>query len=145
MTPKSLLDTTSFASSTPPTERDLSRRISRLDASADVKALLSDLARITVKVGDRVLALGRMILDLAFALARTFPNTIFAVLVAVVLTMLIGAIPIVGPLLGAVAGPLLLALGLGVGAVLDMAAGDLGGQVRGFVDAVERRIADASA
>ncbi|WP_306132163.1 hypothetical protein [Roseivivax marinus] len=139
------MTTSSFASSTPSTARDLSRRISRLDASADVKALLSDLARITVTVGDRVLALGRMILDLAFALTRAFPHTIFTVMVAVVMTMLIASIPFIGPFLSAIAGPLLLALGLGVGAVHDMAAGELGEQVRDFVDTVERRITEATA
>ena len=45
----------------------------------------------------------------------------------------------------AIAGPLLLALGLGVGAVHDMAAGELGEQVRDFVDTVERRITEATA
>ncbi|ETX15520.1 hypothetical protein OCH239_13795 [Roseivivax halodurans JCM 10272] len=139
------MDTSSFASSPPSTARALSRRIARLDASADVKALLADLARITVTVGNRLLAIGRMILDLGLALTRAFPHTIFAVVVAVVMAMLIASIPFIGPLLGTIAGPLLLALGLGVGAVHDMAAGDLGVQVRGFVDALERRIAEATA
>lgn len=103
-----------------PTIRQLQKHIDRLAISADAKALLCDLGRLSMTVGDAVLQVGRRIVGFILDLAKRFPNTAFGVVVGVVLTMLIAAVPFIGPFLAGFLGPLMIAFGLTVGAVRDM-------------------------
>lgn len=100
-------------------ERKLVALIERTNLSADMKALLSDIARVTVKVGAKVLAIGRKILTFALELVRVFPTVTLGILAALVITALIGAVPVFGGLLASALGSLLLALGIGAGALND--------------------------
>lgn len=100
-------------------ERKLVALIERTNLSADMKALLSDLARVTVKIGAKVLAIGRKILTFVLELVRAFPTVTLGILAALVITALIGAIPLFGGLLASALGSLLLALGIGAGALND--------------------------
>ena len=94
--------------------------IERTNLSADMKALLNDLTKITVKVGSTILAIGRKILTFVFDLLKAFPAMAFGVLVALVLTALVGSIPIIGAAIASFLSGFLLLLGMGAGAVKDL-------------------------
>lgn len=100
--------------------RKLRDLIDRLEISADAKALLFDIANLTVQSGKFVLNIGRKILTFAFEIVRKFPKTIFGLVVATIVTSLIASIPWIGGLLAPIAGPLILAFGLSAGAINDM-------------------------
>lgn len=108
---------------TSPPERKLIGLIERTNLSADMKAILCDLAAITIRVAGKVVAIGRRILAFALDLIRAFPAMAMGAVVALVLTGLIQniPIPIVNKLLAGILGPLLLAMGIGMGALNDMA------------------------
>jgi len=106
--------------SDPPSKSILRDSIDRLDISADAKALLNDILDMTVQAGGQVLAVGRQILAFVFDLVQRFPNTAFGVIVALVISSLIAAIPLIGALLAPLLTPLLVAFGLAAGAVADL-------------------------
>ena len=108
-------------------------QIDRMDISADAKALLRDLARITIRVGEVVIAIGRKALDFALELTKVFPNMVFGVIVGLIVGALVGSVPIIGPLLA----PLAVAFGLAKGALEDVQ--DTG--LRGRVADLERVVA----
>lgn len=112
-----------------PSRRVLGAALDRLPVSADAKALLRDLAEVTITVGRQVLAIGRKIVAFALGLVNAFPNTLFGIILGVVLTMLVGSIPLVGFLLAPLVGPLLLAFGITMGAISDMRDGALRARV----------------
>ena len=112
--------------------RQLNEFIERLDASADVKALLRDMANLTVTIGGHLVAIGRKIVSFAIELYSRFPNTIFGCVIAFIMAALISSVPLLGPVLGAVLTPLLLALGIGMGALNDMFSAPLKAEVRGL-------------
>jgi hypothetical protein len=99
--------------------RKLTAFIDQLDISADFKALLRDLARVTWHVGSTAVAIGRKILSVALDVFTAFPGTSFGVVIAVIITSIVGTIPLVGPLLAAFVGPIMLATGLTMGALSD--------------------------
>ena len=74
---------------------------------------------------------GRKILSFIFDLVARFPNTTFGAIAAYVITALLASVPFLGPVLGVFVGPLLLALGIGAGALADL-------KERAFVARVER-------
>lgn len=59
-------------------------------------------------------------------LVRQFPNITIAVLAAMVISALIGAVALLGPLLQALIGPLVIAAVIGVGTLAEMREGRLG-------------------
>ncbi|SLN58859.1 hypothetical protein ROG8370_02691 [Roseovarius gaetbuli] len=91
--------------------------------SADIKALLYDIAKITVKVGEAVVALGRHIFAVASALAAKFPNLVLGTLVALVVSTLIvstlGSLPVIGGL-AAILSKLIVLLGVTKGFLDDL-------------------------
>ena len=89
----------------------------QLDISSDFKALLSDLAKVTWHVGSTVVALGRKILSVAVDIFTAFPRTSSGVVVAYIVTLIVGTIPLVGLLLAAFVGPIILATGHTMGAL----------------------------
>ncbi len=93
--------------------------IDRLDASADTKALLMDVAKITVSVGGKVLAFGRKVLEFVFGLVSKFQNLTFGVIIALVLSAVMASIPFLGPVISALLGPIMLAFGIARGAMQD--------------------------
>ena len=103
--------------------RKVKEYLDRTNLSADMKALLYDLARVTVKVGEVVVAVGRRVIDIAMGLISKFPNMTFGVIVAVVLVSItgVGAIPI----LGAFISKLMVLIGLTSGALADIRQGPM--------------------
>lgn len=99
--------------------RKLTAYIDQLDVSADFKGVLRDLAQVTWTVGSTVVAVGRKILSVAIEIVTTFPSILFGVAVASIVTLIVGTIPFVGPLLAAFVGPIMLATGLTMGALSD--------------------------
>lgn len=93
------------------TDRQIETFIDRLDISADAKANLAGFAKVTVKVGREVVRIGRKIVDVLFSFLRNFPGIGFGVIFAVVITTLLGAIPLLGAVLGPMASTLLVAFG----------------------------------
>lgn len=112
-------------------------RIERLNVSADVKALLRDLARITVRVGEAVVSIGRKIIDFVFELVKSYPNTTFGLAIGLVVGTLVAGVPLLGPLLGPILTPLLSAFGVTLGALEDLKDGG----VRRRIDDLERSVA----
>lgn len=88
--------------------------------SADMKALLYDIARVTVKVANTVIAVGRRVLSIAIDLFKRFPNTTLGVIVALTISTLLGAVPVIGLVLSAVFTKLLVLLGITAGAIEDI-------------------------
>ena len=100
-------------------------RIDRMEMSADAKALLRDLARITIRVGEVVVAIGRKVVDFAFELMKAFPNMVFGVIVGLIVAALVSSVPVIGALLA----PLVVAFGLAQGALEDVKDSGLRGRV----------------
>lgn len=123
-----------FVNSSSQTDSQLLRSIQSLSISADAKALLADLLKITTRVGDTLLRIGRKILDFVLNLLRHFPHLGFAALIALVVGALVSMVPIIGVFLSAVITPLGLVLGVTWGASIELSSDDLGDRIRSFVD-----------
>lgn len=102
------------------TDQQLKMYVERLPFSAETKAILFKLAKLTVSVGERVVRIGKRILEIAIMLASKYRHATFAIIIASLLTLLIGMIPLIGPVLASILGPLLVALGLVVGVWEDL-------------------------
>lgn len=100
--------------------RKIAEQLDRLPLSADTKALIMDLAHVTVRTGEFVLQIGRKILSVVFEILKRFPQTTFGVVVSVAVAMLIASIPLLGGVLAPFLGPLIVAFGLTKGAIADM-------------------------
>lgn len=108
---------------TSPPLRKVKDFVDRTDLSADMKALLYDIAKFTIKVGEVVVAIGRRVLDIAMGLIKKFPNMTLGVIVAVALATLLSIAA--WPLIGGFLSKLLVLLGLAQGAVMDIRQGAL--------------------
>ncbi|MBB1648758.1 hypothetical protein [Delftia sp. UME58] len=122
-----------FFQNTNRTERALLQKIEGLNVSADAKAILANLLRLSSQVGRRLVRIGRKILDLIFLTLDQFPTLAFATAVALVVGALLSAVPLIGTLLGAVLSPLAIALGIAYGAKKEMDSPDLQHRIRLFV------------
>ena len=112
--------------------RKLTAFIDQLDISADFKAVLRDLAQVTWHVGSTVGVIGRKILTVALDILTAFPGTSFGVVIAFIITLIVGTIPLVGPLLTAFVGPIMLATGLTMGAFSDFRSSAWASRVAAF-------------
>jgi hypothetical protein len=113
-------------------ERKLNALIERTNLSADMKALLSDLTKLTVKVGGKILAVGRKIIGFCIDLIKAFPTVTLGIVMALVITSLLASIPILG-LLAAPLGSLLLLLGVSAGALKDFTSDKLSDRIDALV------------
>ena len=92
-----------------PSIRTLQDKIDRLQISADAKALLMDLAKVTLAVGGKVLAFGRKLLAFVLELANRFQNVLFGILIALALSAVLATLPLLGPAISALLTPLMVA------------------------------------
>jgi hypothetical protein len=97
----------------------IAKAINRLPVSADAKALIMKISQITIRVGEQVIRLGRLIVSFSLDLAKRFPNTTFAVIIGLVMTGLVSQIAWIGPILVGFVGPILLIAGIAWGSVKD--------------------------
>ena len=116
--------------------RKLKDLIERTNLSADMKALLSDIATITAKVAGKLISIGRKILTVVFDLIKLFPAITVGVIAALVLTAIIAAIPLVGGVLAGALSSILLLLGIGKGALTDLSSPDLYERIQNFVNSL---------
>lgn len=121
-------------------ERKLVQLIERTNLSADLKAILTDLTRFTMKIGGKVLDIGRKILSFVFDLVKAFSGIAMGALAALVVTALLAGVPLLGMLLCAVLRPLLLALGIGAGALKDLTNENLEARINTLVDSLSRLV-----
>lgn len=110
--------------------RKISEQIDRLPLSADIKALLLDLAKVTVNVGTTVLKIGAKILTVVFDIIGQFPNAVFGLVVSVCVGMLVASVPLIGGLLAPFLLPLMVAFGLAKGAIADLANASWAARIR---------------
>lgn len=115
-------------------ERKLNQLLERTSLSADVKAIMSDIMHITIKVGGKVLAIGRKILTFVLDLVKTFPAIAMGTIAALVITAVVGAVPIIGAPLAAFVGPILLAIGITAGALKDFTNDKLQDRITNLVE-----------
>ena len=115
-------------------ERKLNQLIERTNLSADLKATMADIAHVTIKVGGKVLAIGRKILTFVLDLVKTFPAIAMGTIAALVITAVVGSIPIIGTPLAAFVGPILLALGITAGALKDLTSDKLQDRISDLID-----------
>lgn len=116
--------------------RKLKDLIERTNLSADMKALLSDIATITAKVAGKLISVGRKILTVVFDLIKLFPAITVGVIAALVLTAIIASIPLVGGVLAGALSSILLLLGIGKGALTDLSSPDLNERIQNFVNSL---------
>ncbi len=116
-----------------PSRRELQRRIDNLVLPAEHKLALTRVSELTARVGEQVVDIGRRIVAFAFELARQFPGLTFAVLVALVVNALLAGVPLLGPLLLPLFGPIVLAAGVTIGGLSDLYEGDMRGRVDNLV------------
>lgn len=114
--------------------RKLTQLIDRTAMSADMKSLLADLAKVTVKVAGKILSIGRKILTFVFDVIKVIPTITLGVLAAIVISTLIASIPFLGGFLAAILTPILLASGVGVGALKDFSNDKLEARLDSLVD-----------
>ncbi|MGA0542589.1 hypothetical protein [Neotabrizicola sp. VNH66] len=117
--------------------RILDDLIERMALSADAKALLSDLARITVHFGRVLIPIGRKILTLALEIVRSFPNTVFGIVVTVAVGLVLGSMGKIAVALGAVLTPLMLIFAVTKGMMADFAQANWASSLRDL----ERKLA----
>ena len=115
-------------------ERKLNQLLERTSLSADVKAIMSDIMHVTIKVGGKVLAIGRKILTFVLDLVKTFPAVAMGTIAALVITAVVGSVPIFGPPLAAFVGPILLAIGVTAGALKDFTNDKLQERITNLVE-----------
>ncbi|MFK5980708.1 MAG: hypothetical protein QM488_17685 [Rhizobiaceae bacterium] len=113
--------------------RKIEEMLDRTDLSADSKSIVLDVAQFTIVVGDRIITLGRKLVSFAIELAKTIPNTLLGVALALVITSLIAGIPIFGSLLAGLLKSILLIFGLTQGVLADMRGGEIGKRIENLV------------
>ena len=116
--------------------RNLKDLIERTNLSADMKALLTDISAITMKVAGTLITIGRKILTIVFDLIRVFPTITVGVVAALVLTSIIASIPLVGGALAGALSSILLLLGIGKGALTDLSNPALNDRIESFVNSL---------
>jgi hypothetical protein len=101
-------------------DEQLKSHLEALPVSAEVKAMLFKLSKFTIKLGESVLRFGKRVLEIAIMLANKYKHATFGLILAALLTSLIGTIVWIGPLLASFLGPFLMAIGLGKGLWEDL-------------------------
>jgi hypothetical protein len=113
--------------------RKIEEMLDRTDLSADTKSIVLDVANRTIVVAGQIIEIGRKIVSFALELAKTIPNTLFGVALALVMTALISGIPIFGALLAGLLKSILLIFGIAQGALADMRSGELGSRIENLM------------
>jgi len=106
-------------------EDKVKRLIDNLDISADAKALLFSLSKVTIRAGEFIIKIGRKIIDFACVMFKEYPSTAFGAILGAFIGLLISAIPILGLALGPLLTPILIAVGIVGGVAEDIKDKDL--------------------
>ena len=103
----------------------ISSYIRNLHVPPEAKVILTDLLKATVNVGGRLYRIGRKVVEIAIILATKFPAITFALILTSFINLLIAAVPLIGPVLASIVGPLVTATGLAIGGYKDIANPEL--------------------
>jgi hypothetical protein len=117
-------------------EAEFKRIIDNLNIPAEAKVLLAELLDFSIKVGTVVLDIGKKIIEVVKALVKNFPHIAAGVIIAVTLSLLVSAIPFLGPPLSFLLTPLFLLVGVGTGILKDYEKTDLGKALKEVIDAI---------
>lgn len=112
-----------------PTRRQLHAQLDRMALSADAKVLMGKLLDTTAEVAGKIIEIGRQILAFVTDMLKRFPNTGLGLVIGLTLTVVIGAIPFLGVVLGPLVGPILTAFTVTSGAMADMKNSSLEKQI----------------
>lgn len=102
-----------------PSRNKITNWLEGQNLSADAKILVLKLVDTSIEVGGQIISIGRKILSTVAWLLKQYPNTSFGLVIGAVMSFLIGSIPLFGWILGPLLSPILLAFGIGMGAVAD--------------------------
>ncbi len=118
--------------------RKIGGLVDSMDVSADAKAFILDIASLTIKIGERVVAVGRKIISFALGLLKRFPNTSFGIVLALILGSLVasafGGIPLIGAVLVAKLKAIMLLFGIAWGTINDLSQMPIKVEVDGLVN-----------
>lgn len=125
-----------------PSRRELHAQLDHMALSADAKVLMGKLLDTTADVAGKIIEVGRQILSFVMDLLKRFPNTGLGLAIGLTLTVLIGAIPLLGAVLGPLIGPILTAFTLTTGTLADMKNSSLDKQIDLFSAKLDAAIAN---
>ncbi len=94
--------------------------IDGLDISADVKSIIFSISKITIMVGNKIIKIGRKIIDIVTDCFSKFPTVGFGAILGAMLGVLVGSIPVFGIIFGPLITPLTIGLGMIAGAAMDI-------------------------
>lgn len=101
-------------------ENQLDAFLDQLKQSKATQAMLTELKKVTVLAEGQTIQLGRRVIEIAVALQQQFPCATFGVIVGLVVSILVTAIPILGTVISGVVTPVAVIVGLAVGAGFDI-------------------------
>lgn len=116
------------------TREEFIEQLRTLHMTKEEKAAMYQMSEKTIIVGGKAVKLGLWLMETVVNVARRFPYTVAGAVVGLALFFLISSIPLIGPMLAAVAGPLIALITVGMGLMQD-----LGFQVRTLVNDTLRR------
>ena len=119
--------------------------IRNLEIPAEAKVILTELLKATVNVGGQLYRIGRKVVEIAIILATKFPAITFALILTSFINLLIAAIPLLGPVLVPIIGPLVTATGVAIGAYKDIKAPELKERMEDLVGSIKELFSAASA
>lgn len=101
-------------------EDKIKKMIDNLNVSADVKSLLFDFTKVTIRVGRFILKVGRKLIDIICKLYEEYPGATFGMLFGAIVGVLASSIPILGIVLGPIVAPIAIGFGLIFGVLDDI-------------------------
>lgn len=101
-------------------EEKIKEIIDRLDISADAKSMLFSFSKATIRVGEKIIKIGRKIIDYICRVFTEFPSASFGMVFGAIAGFLISSIPILGVVLGPLFTPIAMVLGLVTGLKEDL-------------------------
>lgn len=96
-------------------DEEIKSFIEQLSVSAEAKAIILKLAKFTVSIGQEIVKMGKIIIEMVIVMVAKYKHTTFGLIVASLISLLIAAIPWVGPALAGFLGPIMMVYGLGKG------------------------------
>jgi hypothetical protein len=101
-------------------EDEIKKLIDGLDISADAKSMLFSFSRVTIRAGEKIIKIGRKIIDYICRIYSEFPTASFGMVFGAIAGFLISSIPILGVVLGPLVAPILILLGMVAGLSEDL-------------------------
>jgi len=101
------------------TEEQINRYIDSLEISAEAKLIISKISVTTVTFGQRIVKVGKKIIEILIFLAHKYPHMFIGMILSSLLLLLIAQVPLIGSIIVGLIGPLVIAFGLTMGAIQD--------------------------